>query len=504
MTAIENANEVFSIPHHKRLKLDFEEINGSIYLVNKPSGSGVDISLNEWSHYNFPVEYEGFYTKVKIRLEWNNGTIGNWTKNVNDIATYTVGMSLEDATLLRSEDNGTKNIYIAISANKDKLYFYQQASAQYYALRILNVISNVPELIIQNDEIVKESLSFTDSLCASDYELRYGKLEARCFKITIAYDGNQRFKNRWFVPSLVTEAYSYQIVDSEGDYIVDSDGNRIVSSSKEDYTTTFPGYKFKVFSEKIKNDRRTRELICYDYTYDIMNINVSSWFKGLTFPMTLKNFRDSFFNYINVEQEDTTLINDAFYVRGHYGDADNIIGKTIIESICELNGVFGRIGVNASYEPKLFYESIPKDGFEYKHYVDNSGGYEDYVTDYITGVGIIGEDGTFDVATFEGDSNENPYIIRDNPIVYGAEGMTGTVTAMQNLYNKIKGVSYRPFTVSTYGIPILEPGTSVVIRTKNKTINSIVMSRQLTGIQSMKDQIEAYGDKKMLDIENLV
>lgn len=492
--------DLLSVPRKKSVRLNFEEISYASYIEYSVDGEALNV--NDWTSFDFPKEYEGLYTHVRIRLTWGNGIIGNWRKEIDNVATYTVNMDYEDATLLRSEDNDTKQIYIAINENKDKLYFYQKAPSSYYLLKHAIAQAVVPALTLKNENIVKESLKIEDSLCASSYELRFGRCEARCLKITIAYDGVQQFRGRWLEAYIDLNIPDY-LIDSSGNRLVNEDGDYLMRYQNEGFTRLSLG-KFKVFSDKPKNDRSTRELVCYDAIYDINNMNVRPWFDGLTFPMTVKNFRDSFFNYVGVDQETTTLINDSYEVKGQYGDNSILTGKTIIESICEINGVFGHINYQGmpTLPPKFQYVSIPTgDSIEYPYYVDESGSYEDYVTDLITGVIMIDEEGQADTTTMSG-YEDNLYVIRDNPIVYGSKTLTGTKTALENLYNKIKDISYRPFTLKTFGIPNLPVGTAVTINTKNKTINSLIMSKKLNGIQSMKDNIEAYGDKRLENNQN--
>lgn len=493
--------DLLSVPRKKSVRLNFNAISYSSYIKYAIYQYGDELNVNDWTSFNFPDEYEGLYTSVRLKVFGGTLSSIEASKNISGIATYTVNMNYEDATLFWSVDN-TRQLYIAINENKDKLYIYQKAPSSYFRLKFARADANVSALTLKNENIVKESLKIEDSLCASSYELRFGRCEARCLKITIAYDGTQQFRGRWLEAYVDLNIPNY-LVDSSGNRLVNDDGDHLMSYQNEGFTRLSLG-KFKVFSDKPKNDRSTRELVCYDAIYDINNMNVRPWFDGLTFPMTVKNFRDSFFNYVGVDQETTTLINDSYEVKGQYGDNSILTGKTIIESICEINGVFGHINYQGmpTLPPKFQYVSIPTgDSIEYPYYVDESGSYEDYVTDLITGVIMIDEEGQADTTTMAG-YDDNLYVVRDNPIVYGSKTLTGTKTALENLYNKIKDISYRPFTLKTFGIPNLPVGTAVTINTKNKTINSLIMSKKLNGIQSMKDNIEAYGDKRLENNQN--
>ncbi|MBQ1294914.1 MAG: hypothetical protein IIY21_12805, partial [Clostridiales bacterium] len=252
---------------------------------------------------------------------------------------------------------------------------------------------------------------------------------------------------------------------------------------------TIPYGVFKVVSDKATNDRKWRDLTCYDAMYDILNADVAEWYNSLTFPMTIKNFRDIFFNYLGITQDTITLVNDNFEIQGGFSVSGGLSGKDVITSICELNGVFGHISRDGLFE----YISLPSaDTIALDWYIDGTGAYEDYLVQKITG--IVARSSEDDVGTTVG-TDTNLYVVEDNPLIYGSEGTASLTTALTNLLNNVKDITYRPFKVRTYGNPMLPLGTNLTISTKNQTINSFVMSRVLSGIQSLKDDYSAVGEK---------
>ena len=247
---------------------------------------------------------------------------------------------------------------------------------------------------------------------------------------------------------------------------------------------------FKVVSDKPLADRIFRSLKAYDAMNDIINTNVLDWYNGLTFPMTLKNFRDSFFNYLGITQETTTLVNDNFIIPGGFTASDALMGGTIITAICELNGVFGHINRDGKFE---YIDLTQSESFECPPYENGSVTYEDYVTSPITKLTMRGT--ASDVGTSVGvDGNE--YIIQGNPLIYGTEGTQALTTAITNLLNKIKTIVFRPFDLrKTIGNPCVELGDAITIDTKYETVNSYVLRRTLTGIQALRDRYSALGSK---------
>lgn len=351
--------------------------------------------------------------------------------------------------------------------------------------------------VITNEQICSEEMSIEEALCSDEY-LRFGACEATCFKIRVVNSGS--FEGQKVVVSQTLKGKNGHIITSSGDNLVDSDGNYI---SYADYSSqdslTIPYGTYKVVSDKPSNDRMWRNLECYDSMYDIINADVSEWYKNLTFPMTLKNLRDSFFNEVGVTQETITLPNDSMNVLGGFTTEGVLSGKTIIEAICEINGVFGHINRNDVFE----YIGLPsQEIIGYEWYIADTGTYEDYVTENITRIVARGEgeDSVPDTVGVEG----NDLIIDNNPLLYGLEGTSEITQILTNLLNVVSSFSYRPFRVETYGNPMLPVGTCIQINTKKYdpqigysplAINSLVMKRTLVGIQALKDTIEAVGER---------
>ena len=351
---------------------------------------------------------------------------------------------------------------------------------------------------ITNSNIVSESMSLEQSLCSED-NLRYGRCEASCFRIRIA-DLNHDFTGEWLDVwmDVVTNGDGFLLLQN-GSLLLTQDGQPLKLSDEEIMELSVEIGRFKVYSDKPSNDRRWRDLICYDRMYDILNADVTSWYNGLTFPMQIIALRNSFFNYLGITQTNTAIcINDYFTCYGGFETDTFISGKMIIEAICEFFGCFGHI--NSDDE---FQYMRPGTGsiLELDYYQDGTGSYEDYTTELITGIKAIGSDG--DVGTFVGTTN-NVYVIENNPLIYGSEGTQALTTALNKILDKIHSCEYRPFSVTTYGNPMLPLGCNLKITTKNQVINSYVINKTMTGIQNLKDTYSALGEKKQPSVVNAV
>lgn len=352
------------------------------------------------------------------------------------------------------------------------------------------------DIVLTNSDICSEEMSLEESLC-SDENLRFGACESSCFKVRVV--NSNTFKGKKLTVSM-------QIMVDDDRYLVDADGNRIVTDTGDYIVVNFgtkddsiPLGVYTVYSDELSDDRMWRDLTCYDAMYEVLNTDVAAWYSALTFPMTIKNLRDSFFTHLGITQVTTTLINDSFTTAGGFVAEGELAGKTIIEAICEMNGVFGHINRSGNFE----YIGLPSsNSITPKWYIDGTGKYEDYTTDVITGV--IARSEASDVGTSVG-TDTNLLIIENNPLVYGAEGTQALTTALTNILNNLSSFTFRPFEVKTYGNPCLPIGTGITINTKKYdsvngyspfAINSFIKNRVLEGIQALTDSFSTPGKKK--------
>lgn len=270
--------------------------------------------------------------------------------------------------------------------------------------------------------------------------------------------------------------------------------------------------KYRVISDKPTDDKRYRNVTAYDAIYDIGEAEVSSWYNGLKFPLTLKQFRDSFFAYFGVEQVETTLPNDSMEVAETIKPSE-LSGQTVMEAICSINGCFGHINHDGKFE-YVFLKAIisglyPKKGlYPQKGLYPRKGSekekvtggkyksvkYEDFVCQKVTKVQIRKSEN--DIGAVYPDTeiteNDNSYILQDNFLVYGM-GADELETVARNLYEVIKVVKYRPYNCEKIGNPCLSLGEAVNVYTAKEIIESYVLSRTYKGIQQPTDTISASG-----------
>lgn len=321
---------------------------------------------------------------------------------------------------------------------------------------------------ITNTQIREESMKIVESISNSD-ELKFGTLVASSFDIQLAIDTDN-------------------LTNAEIELSI---------NVNHDTDNEFKVGKYKVVSDKPSSDRAYKSIKAYDALYDIINAEVSAWYDSLTFPLTLKDFRDSFFAKMGVEQVPTTLINDSMQIDKTIS-TNTLSGRQVLSAVCEINGCFGKINRNGKFV-YVVLDVNPSEQIEISNYVNGVGSYEDYTTTQIGKVQIKQE--TNDIGATVGEGT-NCYIVQDNFLVYGKTSEELNTIA-DKLLSVIEGISYRPFyNIRTLGNPCYETGDAVKIVTRNITINSYILSRTLSGIQALRDVYTANGVEKYAEKVN--
>lgn len=332
---------------------------------------------------------------------------------------------------------------------------------------------------LTNAEYQTETMTITESIC-DEQELQFGCCNASSFEIKVL-DMIENFKGKKMKVSI------------------------LLAGQDEPYQLG----EYKVYSDKPTADRLYKDILAYDAMYDILNAEVSGWYNSLTFPMTLRQFRDSFCAYVGVDQEEITLVNDDMTVEKTV-DPGELPGKTIIEAICEINGCFGHIGRNGKlryvvleqmieglypaddlYPSDDLYPADPMGTTEVSrsHYI--SCQYEDFICQHVDKLQIRQEEN--DIGAISG-TGDNCYIIEDNFLVYG-KSAADLQTIADNVLSVIGVVWYRPAQVEARGNPCLEVGDGILLHTTRETIYTYILQRTLKGIQALKDSYTAEGEE---------
>ena len=237
--------------------------------------------------------------------------------------------------------------------------------------------------------------------------------------------------------------------------------------------------------------------------------------------ITLKAFRDSFFKYIGLTQQSTTLVNDDMKVSKSVDDID-LTAKDVLEAICEINGVFGKMSrddVFTYVELKPFSRGLfpSKTLYPNKSLFPRKPGNVDtrrlemgeYKTlqvgdtnfEQITKLQIRQSED--DIGYIAGDDTGVTYIIQGNFLTYSS-GTEELKTIANNALSKISKVIFNPVNITLQGNPCVETGDTIrIIDTNNNVYKSYVLQRTLTGIQMIMDSIISEGDQSLAEVNGI-
>lgn len=342
---------------------------------------------------------------------------------------------------------------------------------------------------IDNSMLEVGTFALEESLC-SESELKFGACEANCVKFTA----------RNTAGSIAGKTISIEET-------IDGDSEN-----------PMPYGVFKVASDVPTADRTKRQITAYDAMYDIINADVKAWYAGLNFPMTLKAFRDSFFAHLGIEQTAATLPNDSMTVNktlvatqtddsSAVTEESAISGKKVVTAICEINGCFGNIDRNGKFE-YVFLKEItsalypaedlyPRDDLFPSdantesmtgHYITFD--YEDFQSQAITQLEIRADDNT--AGAIVGNPG-NTYVISGNFFVSDKTGAELEQIA-NNVLPIMAQAAYTPIkSCTTVGNPCLTLGEPIRFNTTREIVETYLLQRTLTGVQSKRDSISAQG-----------
>lgn len=252
--------------------------------------------------------------------------------------------------------------------------------------------------------------------------------------------------------------------------------------------------------------------------------DVTEWYSNLTFPMTQKTFRDGFFEYIGLDQVETTLLFDDLVISNPFADVGQINGRTIAEGLCELNATFG----HCDREGKFKYVSLKYDGLypaedlypaddvypgmlkypsESNEIIEDlnnlyiKASYDEFETQFIERILVIDDYGS-QLANSD-NTTANTYVINNNYLLYGRD-KAELLDIMNRFQSVVRTQSYRPASIESKGLPYIELGDRVRVNVKDDEILTYVFNRTLTGIQALCDTYSADGEEYLVNDLNSI
>lgn len=259
-------------------------------------------------------------------------------------------------------------------------------------------------------------------------------------------------------------------------------GKQFTASVQADDTDIIPLGIFVIDEAGAKDKSPSCDVKAYD-RLKLFDVDVSEWYSGLVFPVTVKSLRDSLCAKIGVEQEQIELANDDMIIEKTVL-ADKLNGLDVLSAIAEINGAFCRMSRNG----KLMYVTPSKTAND-SISVLRSCKVDDYLVAPITGAQI--RETETDLGGTYGEL-DNLYSITGNMLCYG-KNESDLVAIAQNVFDVIGGITYKPCTLKIRGKPYLEPGDRIGFTCNDVAYESIIIGRTMSGIQLLIDDYVADG-----------
>lgn len=363
------------------------------------------------------------------------------------------------------------------------------------------IIKTSSGIVIDNTLLNAEEFSLEDSIC-SEQELTYGACESACVKFRVSN----------IIDTIINEELTISMV-------LNGDTRNPIQIGK-----------YTVDSDKPTANRDWRDITAYDKMKYILEADVTDWYSTCfpkdTTTRTIKYVRDSFFNYLGIQQDpDVSLVNDYIVVAktlnivsesGETTMKEGISGKDVITRLCEINACFGHIDYLGRFTYIYLTENTgalypaddlyPSDDLYPKQPAGEnvSAGYrdlqyEDYYCEKVTR--IIIRESENDIGYILNNDTTNTYTITGNFFLYGksSEQLKEIAT---NIFNAISFVSYKPIDATIRGNFCIELGDLLRLHTDKDIIFTYLLERKISGIQSLKDNISSKGTQYIIENNN--
>ncbi len=339
---------------------------------------------------------------------------------------------------------------------------------------------------ITNETLHQESVTISQSICEND-EFTLGGCIASQITFEVSEILDTDITGLEFIATLIPSAGDFRI----------------------------PMGVYRVASAKEEDEKDYKNVVAYDKLYD-MSIDVSEWYNSFFENLeeetsTLKEFRESLLEYLGVSYKIQNLVNDDMPVwKTIEPQTGTMTGQSVLINICTINGGFGiinreglfeiiyasNVGYGLYPEEDLYpEENLYPQSYAEVMYQSESPYYktvapEEYITMPISCLVISSSAETIGVTI--GDDLSNPYAIYGNYLLYNKD-KSDLMSIGQNILDKIIGLQYNPMELECEGMPYMDCGDCIGIERNSGNLETIILSREFSGIQSQTDKIEAKG-----------
>ena len=351
--------------------------------------------------------------------------------------------------------------------------------------------------LLTNTNLASDSITLTEPMC-SEEQLHFGCNEAATFECEVEYEDE----------SLVGRFFNvYMILGSE-----------------EEEQFNFTVGRYYVDSEEINSDRKTKSITAYDINYILNRLDITDWIYQVNYPISIKNFRDSLFDYVGLDQVNKNLINDSAVLNSNPLDGETEVNfETVIKSLCEINATFGHINREGQFDyitltvtdneelypnediypsSTLYPKSIKgKNYYIDPHLIQSNIVWQNYKCKTVDTVQVRNRAGgvVLEYHIAEKTTFTNIYVIQNNCLIDSFDSST-LQSVTYNFAMAIKNISYVPYEASVKMNLAFEVGDPITLTgTDGTKIPSYIFNRTMNGICSAFDEFEATGYEEWIN-----
>lgn len=258
----------------------------------------------------------------------------------------------------------------------------------------------------------------------------------------------------------------------------------------------------------------------YEATTVKLDNLIDDWWKGLTFPITLRDLTISMFEYLGCTYDiPATFTNSDYSIESMNADFEGTTGAEILGYIQEIvggyfkadrqgviklkapvsvgGGLLPQIGLYPSDDlrpsrEKSAFGEAGSTGISDWNYPQIVGELQigDYDVKSVTKVQIRGTEDDIGIIAGIG---TNTYVIQGNPLLFNLSAEDGETIA-QNILEQLSNVEYKPFSGKFMAQPYVEVGDVASIETyKGNTGKAPIFQRTLSGARLAFDNFKCLG-----------
>lgn len=374
--------------------------------------------------------------------------------------------------------------------------------------------SDGSNLHIYNKNIVSESMTIEQAI-SDDSDLKFGGCIASSFEIELSNTPDLTGK---YITVTITQTAKSKLYP--GTQTVPGSG---IYPGGGEYSHTFALFSGEVYSCKQSKNRLTRKLVAYDRFYWRGSIDCTAWYRKLysgVDEISLYDLRKAIcldkFRLLepqNTDPENTTLTAlpaDDLKVKMI---EDNVTVSDLLRMICEFNGVFLFFDGNGQLQYRsLNTETVATE--EYTFYMDVER--EDFTKTGYTGVYYNLSNGGFPWYFVNDAEVDSFYFEQDNTLIttdYDDSYLLHLhlLDYKDSVKTNFTNIEYTPLTLTAQSRLWLQLGDRVKLKVKWYSLDTdengneysvehedelytYVLSRRISGIQALKDEISASGE----------